>query len=326
MSLTRRAFISSITIGLVLAIAAIALFSTRDSAEADVAGTGDILNVCCAWNSELADDGGLTYSIAGGDAAARDIVGTAVEVWDTKLPGLTLTETNDTSGANIEIKFKRGGGQIQGQARRRFDNAGLVQEVNINISGKAFGDANNADTVAQITKHEFGHGLGINHTNFNGDLMSPTVSGGTSVISQCDIDGVLAANEWFFPGGSGTPTQTSVSHVHCGPPPTPGPTPDPGDVETVTVDSIACAVQRNRLVYTIKIVDSSSQPVEAAVVSGTRLDPRGRTFTFEGPTDADGEVTFRAGRPGGGDHLITVEDVTGDGLDFGDPFVQICSI
>ncbi|MCH7697883.1 MAG: matrixin family metalloprotease [Chloroflexi bacterium] len=323
MSLTRTAFISMITFGVVLAIAAIALFSARDTAEAD--DVGDILDVCCAWNGELTD-GDLTYSIAGGDSDVQAVVRAAVEDWETQVAGLTLTETGDTSASNIEIKFRNGGGQIQGQARRKFDDAGLVREVDIVVSGKAFGDPNEADTVGQIAKHEVGHGLGINHTNFNGDLMSPTVSGGSGTISDCDVDGVLAANEWFFPGGSGTPTQTSVSHVHCGPAPTPGPTPDPGDVEIVTVDSIACAVERNRLIYTIKIVDSSSQPVEAAVVSGTRLDPRGRLFTFEGPTDADGEVTFRAGRPGGGDHLITVQDVTGDGLDFGDPFVQICSI
>ena len=322
MSLTRRVLISAITFGVVLAIGGIALFSARDTAEAD--DVGDILDVCCAWNSELAD-GELTYSIAGGDATVQDVVRAAVEDWETQVPGLVLTETTDTSAANIEIKFRRGGGQIQGQARRKFDGAGLVSSVDIVVSGKAFGDANNADTVAQIAKHEVGHGVGINHTNFSGDLMSTTVSAGTSVISQCDIDGVLAANEWFF-GGGGVPLQTTVSHVHCGPTPTPGPTPDPGDVEIVTVDSIACAVERNRLIYTIKIVDSSSQPVEAAVVSGTRLDPRGRLFSFEGPTDADGEVTFRAGRPGGGDHLITVEDVTGDLIDFGDPFVQICSI
>ena len=312
--LPRAILFGALAIGALLAITAISLSQSQGTAQADPEGSGKIIGVCCAWNSELSD-GELTYSIAGGDATVQGVVRTAVLEWATAVGGLTLTETNDTSVSNVEIKFRNGGGQIQGQARRKFDDAGLIREVDLVVSGKAFGDPNNADTVAQITKHEFGHALGTGHANFSGDLMSTTVTAGVGTISDCDVDAVLAANAWFF--GGGVPAAPIVDHVHCGPAPEPDPTPEPGDVEIVTVDSIGCAVIRNRLIYTITIVvDGDSDRVPDAIVTGTRLDPKGRLFTFEGETNADGQVSFRAGRPANGEHLITVLDVTGDGIDF----------
>ena len=50
----------------------------------------ETLNVCCAWNSDLAD-GILTYSFSGGTQEARD----AVAAWHTAVDDLTLLETSD---------------------------------------------------------------------------------------------------------------------------------------------------------------------------------------------------------------------------------------
>ncbi len=320
--LPRTILFGALAFGVLLAIVAVSWSQGQGKAQAD--DVGDIIDVCCAWNSELID-GDLTYSIAGGDEAVQAVVAAAVEEWESTVPGLTLTPTNDTSVANVEIKFRRGGGVIQGVARRKFDDAGLVREVDLSISGKAFGDPNNAEIVAQITKHEFAHALGPNHANFSGDLLSTTVTAGVGTISDCDVNAVLAANDWYF-GGSGVPAAPSVNHVHCGPAPTPGPEPTPGDVEFVTVESIACAVSGNRLIYTVTIVDPVSDPVPGAIVTGTRLDPRGRLFNFEGETNAEGQVSFRAGRPARGDHLITVQDVTGVDIDFVGPVSETCTV
>lgn len=300
---------------LVAAGAATSLVATGNARATETDDTRSI-SVCCAWNAELAD-GDLTYSIAGGDAAVQEVVRVAVEEWEGEaaVPGLTLTEIGDATAANVEIKFRNGGGQIQGQARRKFDGAGFVKSVDLVVSGKAFGDPNKADIVGRITKHEFGHALGTGHANFSGDLLSTTVSAGISTISQCDIDTVLAANEWKLVNGLAAPQQPTVDHVHC-PGPDPTPTPPPGELQTVLVDSIDCSVTGNRLIYTITLVNDDSQAVEGATVSGTREDPRGRTFNFEGDTNADGQVSFRAGRPARGDHIITVQDVVGEGLDF----------
>lgn len=175
---------------------------------------GNAIAICCAWNGNLAD-GDLTYKISGGDDAAQSVVRTAVEEWDSVLTGMTLTEVTGKTKANINIKFKKGGGQIQGMALRHFDGNGFINRCDLNISGSAFGSPNNATTVAQITRHEVAHCFGINHANFNGDLMSPTVSGGSATISACDVAAVRAANHWKLVDEVNTPHQPHVDHVHC---------------------------------------------------------------------------------------------------------------
>ena len=322
--LPRTILFGALAFGVLLAIVAVSWSQGQGKAQADA---GDSIGVCCAWNSELAD-GDLTYKISGGDDAAQLVVRLAVEEWEVAVTGLTLTEITDRTKPNIKIKFKRGGGVIAGQALRKFDDGGFIKSVDLTISGSNFGEGNNPDIVGRITKHEMGHALGTGHANFDGDLLSTSVGAGISAISPCDVDTVIAANHWKLADAITTPHVPHVTHVHCGPEPTPGPTPTPGDVEIVTVESIGCAVSGNRLIYTITIVDSSPSPapVEGAIVTGTREDPKGRIFSFEGETNADGQVTFRAGRPAKGDHLITVQDVTGDGIDFGVPVSETCTV
>jgi hypothetical protein len=41
-----------------------------------------------------------------------------------------------------------------------------------------------------------GHALGIGHTDFVDDLMSPVLAGSNNEISQCDINAVEEANQW----------------------------------------------------------------------------------------------------------------------------------
>ena len=323
--LPRTILFGALAFGVLLAIVAVSWSQGQGKAQADA---GDSIGVCCAWNSELAD-GDLTYKISGGDDDAQLVVRLAVEEWEVAVTGLTLTEITDRTKPNIKIKFKRGGGVIAGQALRKFDDGGFIKSVDLTISGSNFGEGNNPDIVGRITKHEIGHALGTGHANFDGDLLSTSVGAGISASSTCDVDTVIAANHWKLVDGDTTPHAPHVTHVHCGPAPTPGPTPTPGALEIVTVDSIGCAVIRNRLIYTITIVDTISEPVEpvqGAIVTGTRLDPRGRLFNFEGETNADGQVSFRASRPTKGDHLITVLDVTGEGIDFGSPVNETCTV
>lgn len=179
-----------------------------------LADEGNSVGVCCAWNDKLSDRV-LTYKISGGDDAARQAVREAVEEWDAALAGLELTEVFGKTKADINVKFKTGGGQIQGMALRKFDSSGFVSSVDLTISGSAFGNPNNVNTVKQITKHEMGHALGLGHANFNGDLMSTTVSGGSETISACDVNGVLEANHWKLVDGFDAPHIPHVDHVHC---------------------------------------------------------------------------------------------------------------
>ena len=179
-----------------------------------LAHAGDSISICCAWNDKLSD-ATLTYKISGGDDAAKNAVRNAIEEWDTALTGVQLDEVTGKTKADVEVHFKQGGGMIAGQALSKFDTNGFITSVRIQISGSAFGTENNVAIVEQITKHEFGHALGIGHANFDGDLMSTTVQSGTGTISTCDINSVIAANHWKLVNGDTVPHAPHVNHVHC---------------------------------------------------------------------------------------------------------------
>jgi len=178
------------------------------------------VSVCCAWNEKIAG-GVLTYKVSGGSEEIQIGIIAAIEEWDAKMGDDLDFEINTMKGkagkADITVKFKKGGGMIAGMAVRNFDKGtDFVKSVQINISGKAFGKDNLAPIIQQITKHEFGHALGLGHANFDGDVMSTTVGAGASTISPCDVDGVIAANHWALGhipvGDKHTP---HVNHVHC---------------------------------------------------------------------------------------------------------------
>ena len=43
-----------------------------------------------------------------------------------------------------------------------------------------------------ITRHEFGHALGLAHSTATDDLMYPTIQEDNALISQCDIDAMAS--------------------------------------------------------------------------------------------------------------------------------------
>jgi hypothetical protein len=182
-----------------------------------IAGSGEVqaadaateIDVCCAWNLKLSD-GELTYKISGASGATLALMEAAVEDWDTATD-ITLTPVTGREKADIEIKFKKGGGAIQGQALRKFDAGGFINSVTINVSGMAFGGPSE---VHQITMHEVGHALGAGHANGDGVLMSPTVSGGVDAITACDVDAVRAAQKWWVDHAL-VPAAPSATSVAC---------------------------------------------------------------------------------------------------------------
>lgn len=175
------------------------------------AATATKIDVCCAWNTKIAD--GITYSISAPSTDIANNVAAAIEEWEAAVPGLTLNPV--TTRGEVTVKYKRGGGQVQGMAKRSFDRARFVTSVGINVSGSAFGNPNEPAIVAQIVKHEFGHALGANHADGDGVLMSPTVSGGSTTITGCDSDAVTEAEHWFLVDHVTTPHQPHVPSVSC---------------------------------------------------------------------------------------------------------------
>jgi len=187
---------------------------------ASASHTTNQLDVCCAWNGSLNDsdnDGlaDLTYSISGGDAVDQATVEAAVEAWETALAGygFELNKVAAGSGENFKIRLQSGGGVVAGSARRSFDKQGFVKSVDLKVTLKSFGIASDQEKIGEITRHESGHALGVNHADFD-DLMDATV-GGANVISGCDVSGVVAAQHWKLVEGSTTPHKPHVTHVGC---------------------------------------------------------------------------------------------------------------
>jgi predicted Zn-dependent protease len=171
------------------------------------------LALCCAWGKSL-DDANLTYSVSSPDAASTQIIRNAIREWDSDLPALSLTEVPVGSPADIAIRFTPADGRTEGQAVTSFTRRGLISKVEITIQG-ALAPANSGG-LGQIAKHEFGHALGLGHTNYEGNLMSPAVSPDAQPVPPCVIQGVIEANRWkMIDPQAKRPAPPRVSQVTC---------------------------------------------------------------------------------------------------------------
>ena len=171
------------------------------------------LALCCAWGRSL-DDSNLTYSISSPHRLSTQVIRSAIREWDAELFGITLSEVAVGSPADVTVRFTPGEGRTEGQAVTSFTRRGLISRVEITIKG-ALAPANSGG-LGQIAKHEFGHALGLGHTNYEGNLMSPAVSPDPQPVPPCVIRGVIEANRWKMvnPGGR-RPSPPKVAQVPC---------------------------------------------------------------------------------------------------------------
>ena len=163
---------------------------------------------------------------------ALDAVGLAIAAWndgiDARESGsgwsfdLIVFEPARRTKPDIDIRLKRGGGVIAGQALSKFDRDGFRTSVKITISGSAFGFVNEPDKVQEITMHEVGHALALGHHDNEDDLMGPTVghddNDRTTIeeISECDLDGFVEAHQWLTdPANNGMPELNLVDFIFC---------------------------------------------------------------------------------------------------------------
>jgi len=143
--------------------------------------------------------------------SARNEMLAGIEIWSHNNPtGITLDEFIPTGDEKPDmiIKFKKGGGRVQGQALQQSDG-GCFTSVKISVSGKAFGRDNPGNQVKSITMQEVGHGLGLLHSDNTEDVMYGTVQSTPNVkLSQCDITAWIAVQANTGPIEVCNPTDT----------------------------------------------------------------------------------------------------------------------
>jgi predicted Zn-dependent protease len=164
----------------------------------------------------------------------RKAVADAVNEWNTKIPNLKLVEIsstsseneNDNDDADIEVQFVEGfGGMAAGATMIRYDEDGFINKATILLPKAAFYIEHDSQIFAiqydprklkEIATREMGHALGLGHANFDADLMSQRLSSKEIMnISQCDVNGVLQANQWKFVNNDNTPDNPNEDEVSC---------------------------------------------------------------------------------------------------------------
>jgi hypothetical protein len=164
----------------------------------------------------------------------RKAVAYAVEEWNLKIPNLRLVEISSASSedddsnvdADIEVQLVDGlRGMVAGATVMSFDEDGFMNKATILLPRAAFFVETDSQVFAvqydpqklkEIATHEIGHALGLGHANFDSDLMSERLnSDETMNISQCDINGVLQANQWKLVDNDNAPNNPVEDEVSC---------------------------------------------------------------------------------------------------------------
>jgi hypothetical protein len=175
----------------------------------------DGITICCAWGRPL-DDGELTFAFTPGDPGAIDVMRAAVHAWDMALPELTFRETAPGQRADITISHAAPADQTRGTAVASYDRDGLIRRVRIDLYGAA--TRANAGALGQVTKHELGHALGLDHSASAGDLMFPLVDPTLAPVPPCNLTAVREANRWKLLELSSEPRRPVRQVVSCGTP------------------------------------------------------------------------------------------------------------
>jgi matrixin len=200
----------------------------------------DLLEICCSWSNAIAD-GILTYALIETvevDESTKHAVEDAVKEWDSNIEGLELREVEQSSPApDLQITFdnlrsiEKGNREYNfkndiddqltviptaGWTQFRFTNQGLIDNAKITISDDVLNFGFNIGIIEQIAKHEMGHALGLGHSYDEERLMADIViEERTENISECEINGVLQANQWKLLNAKSIPGPPMRGYIIC---------------------------------------------------------------------------------------------------------------
>jgi len=154
---------------------------------------------------------------------------------------------------DIILKYKKGGGKVQGHALQQNDGVCFTQ-VKINVSGKAFGSDSSAAQVKSIAMQEVGHGLGLLHSDNPNDVMFGTVqSTPNATLSICDIEAWNLVMKWYVIGKPSSEAFAPGSQtVTCGDAGTGG---GGGTDQTATYATVQYQSKGGRMAVTVTLLD-----------------------------------------------------------------------